>query len=108
MIDAEWVQVNLARVHAKTEVLKLLNWRVASEIDAGKALGPAAASATKVYGTELTIEACRLLIGRLKPVPRREGQIHSRPFVGRIDELALYNRPLTAEEVRLHFELGAP
>jgi hypothetical protein len=61
-----------------------------------------------VSGSDIATEACRLLIGRLKPVPRREGQIHSRPFVGRIDELALYNRPLTAEEVRLHFELGAP
>ena len=62
VIDAEWVKLSLARVHARTEVLKLLNWQVASEIDNGKQLGPAAASATKVYGTELTIEACRLLM----------------------------------------------
>jgi len=61
-IDAEWAQVNLARVHAKTEVLKLLNWQIAAQADAGHPLGPAAASATKVYGTELTIEACRLLM----------------------------------------------
>jgi len=62
VVDAEWVQLNLARVHAKTEVLKLLNWQVAAQADSGQALGPAAASATKVYGTELTIEACRLLM----------------------------------------------
>jgi alkylation response protein AidB-like acyl-CoA dehydrogenase len=62
VIDAEWVQLNLARVHAKTEVLKLLNWQVAGQADAGQSLHPAAASATKVYGTELTIEACRLLM----------------------------------------------
>ena len=62
VIDAEWVQIHLARVHAKTEVLKLLNWQIASRSDAGQALGPAAASATKIYGTELTIEACRLLM----------------------------------------------
>jgi alkylation response protein AidB-like acyl-CoA dehydrogenase len=62
VIDAEWVRLNLARVHAKTEVLKLLNWQIAAQSDAGQALGPAAASATKVYGTELTIEACRLLM----------------------------------------------
>src|SRR6266446_3465399 len=30
VIDAEWVRLNLARVHAKAEFLKLLNWRVAS------------------------------------------------------------------------------
>jgi hypothetical protein len=67
VIDAEWVRISLARVHARTEVLKLLNWRVASEIDNGQQLGPAAASATKVYGTELTIEACRLLMEVLGP-----------------------------------------
>jgi len=59
VIDAEWVQLNLARVHAKADFLKLVNWRIAST--AGSP-GPAVASATKVYGTELTIEACRLLM----------------------------------------------
>jgi 3-oxocholest-4-en-26-oyl-CoA dehydrogenase alpha subunit len=59
IIDQEWVQLNLARVHAKAEFLKLVNWRIAAE--AGSP-GPAIASATKVYGTELTIEACRLLM----------------------------------------------
>jgi hypothetical protein len=54
----------------------------------------------------LATEACRVLLGRLKPVPRRSGRVHSRPFVGRIDELALYNRPLSAEEVRRHYQLG--
>src|SRR6185437_9097994 len=39
VIDAEWVQLSLARVHAKVEFLKLLNWRVASS---GGSLGPAA------------------------------------------------------------------
>jgi alkylation response protein AidB-like acyl-CoA dehydrogenase len=74
VIDAEWAQLNLARVHAKTEVLKLLNWQVTAQADAGLALGPAAASATKVYGTELTIEACRLLMEVLgADAPVRQG-----------------------------------
>ncbi|HXB46293.1 MAG TPA: acyl-CoA dehydrogenase family protein, partial [Streptosporangiaceae bacterium] len=30
VIDQEWVQLNLARVHAKTEFLKLVNWRIAA------------------------------------------------------------------------------
>jgi alkylation response protein AidB-like acyl-CoA dehydrogenase len=59
VIDAEWVQLNLARVHAKAEFLKLLNWRVAS---AGGVLGRADASATKVFGTEFAVEAYRLLM----------------------------------------------
>ena len=54
------MQLNLARVHAKAEFLKLLNWRIAAE--AGPGPGPAAASATKVFGTEFAIEAYRLLM----------------------------------------------
>ncbi|MGB0437761.1 MAG: acyl-CoA dehydrogenase family protein [Mycobacterium sp.] len=59
LIDSEWVQLNLARVHAKAEVLKLINWELASS-DA--APSPADASAAKVYGTELATEAYRLLM----------------------------------------------
>ena len=33
LIDSEWVQLNLARVHAKAEVLKLINWELASSDD---------------------------------------------------------------------------
>jgi alkylation response protein AidB-like acyl-CoA dehydrogenase len=54
------VQVHLARVHAKAEVLKLMNWRIAWGV--GKGLNPADASATKVYGTEFFTEGYRLLM----------------------------------------------
>ncbi len=57
--DAERVQLNLARVHAKAEFLKLVNWKIASS---GGVVGPAAASATKVFGTEFAVEAYRLLM----------------------------------------------
>jgi alkylation response protein AidB-like acyl-CoA dehydrogenase len=59
VIDQEWVQLHLARVHAKVDFLKLFNWRIAGQADAPT---PAAASATKVYGTELAVEAYRLLM----------------------------------------------
>ena len=58
VLDAEWVRLNLARVHAKVEFLKLLNWRIAS----GGVVGPADASMTKVFGTEFATEAYRLLL----------------------------------------------
>jgi 3-oxocholest-4-en-26-oyl-CoA dehydrogenase alpha subunit len=64
VIDQEWVQLNLARVHAKAEFLKLVNWQIASS---SEQLGPAAASATKVFGTEFAIEAYRLLMEVLGP-----------------------------------------
>ena len=60
VIDAEWVRLNLARVHAKAEFLKLMNWRVAS--GSGGVVGPADASVTKVFGTEFAVEAYRLLM----------------------------------------------
>ncbi|MEU5263974.1 acyl-CoA dehydrogenase family protein [Amycolatopsis sp. NPDC021455] len=60
-IDHEWVRVNLARVHAGAEYLKLRNWRIAWAAAASE-LGPAEASATKVFGTEFAIEAYRLLM----------------------------------------------
>jgi alkylation response protein AidB-like acyl-CoA dehydrogenase len=50
--------------HAKTEVLKLFNWRVASSEGAPAAVR---ASAGKVYGTELSVEAYRLLMEVLGP-----------------------------------------
>jgi 3-oxocholest-4-en-26-oyl-CoA dehydrogenase alpha subunit len=60
VIDAEWVRLNLARVHAKAEFGKLLNWRIAS--GGAGSLGPADASMTKVFGTEFAVEAYRLLM----------------------------------------------
>ncbi|OBH15153.1 acyl-CoA dehydrogenase [Mycolicibacter terrae] len=60
IIDSQWVQLNLARVLAKAEVLKLINWELASSSDA--APSPADASAAKVFGTELATEAYRLLM----------------------------------------------
>ncbi len=65
LIDSEWVQLNLARVHAKAEYLKLINWELASA--AAATPSPADASAAKVFGTELATEAYRLLMEVLGP-----------------------------------------
>ncbi|MFI9535262.1 acyl-CoA dehydrogenase family protein [Nocardia fusca] len=69
IFDREWVQLNLARVHAKVEYLKLMNWEIASRVDAGGEAAPRPwdASACKVYGTELSTEAYRLLMEVLGP-----------------------------------------
>lgn len=67
VIDQEWVQVLLARVHAKVEFLKLMNWELASGADAGAAPRPWNASTCKVYGTELATEAYRALMEVLGP-----------------------------------------
>jgi len=84
VIDQEWVQLNLARVHAKAEFLKLVNWRIAA---AAGSPGPAAASATKVYGTELTIEACRLLLEVLGPGAEVRAGSPGAVLAGRIERM---------------------
>jgi len=73
VIDQEWVQVNLARVHAKLEFLRLANWRVAWEATQGIPLNPADASTIKVFGTEFYMEAFRLLMEVVQPFAHIEG-----------------------------------
>jgi alkylation response protein AidB-like acyl-CoA dehydrogenase len=60
VIDQEWVQLNIARLWARIDALRLMNWQVAWEATQGK-LVVGHCSAIKVYGTELNIEAFKLL-----------------------------------------------
>jgi alkylation response protein AidB-like acyl-CoA dehydrogenase len=60
VIDQEWVRTHLARVYAKLEFLKLINWKVAWTATQGR-LDVADASTIKVFGTEFYLEAFRLL-----------------------------------------------
>lgn len=60
LLEQQWVQLHLARVHAHVEYLKLRNWKIAWAADHAD-LGPADASATKVFGTEFATEGYRLL-----------------------------------------------
>jgi 3-oxocholest-4-en-26-oyl-CoA dehydrogenase alpha subunit len=83
VIDQEWVKLNLARVHAKLDVVRLLNWKVAS---AGGA-NPADASATKVFATEFSTEAYRLLMEVIGPAAylRRGSEGEAGALAGRIE-----------------------
>ena len=62
MIDVPWVQLDLARGHARLEAMKLLNWKMAAAAASGE-LSPADSSAVKVFGTETHVEVYRLLLG---------------------------------------------
>ncbi|MCW2849656.1 MAG: acyl-CoA dehydrogenase domain protein [Marmoricola sp.] len=64
VIDSEWVQVLLGRAQARADMLKLLNWQLASAV---KDLSPADASATKVYGSEMATEVYRSLMEVVGP-----------------------------------------
>ena len=79
--DQEWVQLNLARVHAKLEVVKLLNWKVAAQ----GGTNAADSSATKVYATELYTEAYRLLMEILGPAAYLHRDSPGAVLAGRIE-----------------------
>jgi alkylation response protein AidB-like acyl-CoA dehydrogenase len=81
VIDQEWARLNLARVHAKLDFLKLINWKVAASGGAN----PADASSTKVYGTELSIEAYRLLMEVLGPTSYLRRGSPAAVLAGRIE-----------------------
>lgn len=66
VIDQEWVQINLARVHAKLDALRLMNWQSAWEATQGT-LDIAHCSCIKVYGTEFYLEAFRLMMEVIGP-----------------------------------------
>jgi len=61
VLDQPWVQLNLARVRAGLEALRLVNWKQAWQMTSN-ALDYADASVVKVFGSELYVQAYRLLL----------------------------------------------
>ena len=86
VVDQEWVQVHLARVHAKLEFLKLINWKVAWTATQG-ALDVADASTIKVFGTEFYLEAFRLLFEVIGQQSYLTGDSPDAVIGGRIEKL---------------------
>jgi 3-oxocholest-4-en-26-oyl-CoA dehydrogenase alpha subunit len=82
VIDSEWVQVLLGRAHARADMLKLLNWQLAS---ATKDLSPADASATKVYGSEMATEVYRSLMEVVGPKSLVTGDSSGTVLRGRLE-----------------------
>ena len=66
VIDQQWVQLNLARVRAKWEVLRLLSWRQAWCMTNG-GVNFADASTVKVFASEFYVEAYRALMEVVGP-----------------------------------------
>jgi 3-oxocholest-4-en-26-oyl-CoA dehydrogenase alpha subunit len=61
VVDQEWVQAHLAKVHARLEALRLLNWKNIWQDSVGK-VNIADSSAVKVYGTTTYCECYALLL----------------------------------------------
>ena len=60
-IDQPWVRRALADCYTRLEAQRTLNFRIASDVEAGR-MDVALASTAKVYGTETVLEVLRLLI----------------------------------------------
>ncbi|MEK0363864.1 acyl-CoA dehydrogenase family protein [Pseudomonas sp. CBC3] len=58
--DRPWVRQLLAECYARTEAMRLINFRIAAELEQGR-MDVALASTTKVYGSESVIEILRKL-----------------------------------------------
>ncbi len=61
VIEKPWVRHNLARIYAKLQIVRLMNWKQAWAAQEGQP-HPAAASSVKVFGSELNIEAYRAMM----------------------------------------------
>jgi alkylation response protein AidB-like acyl-CoA dehydrogenase len=59
--EREWVKLALAESYARLQALKVMNWRLAWELEQGL-LEPSHASAAKVYSSETVIDVYRLLL----------------------------------------------
>jgi len=64
VIDLPWVQMDLARCRALLDATRLMTWKLVRAVS-DNTLGPAEASAVKVFGTESAVEVYRLLQGIL-------------------------------------------
>jgi len=65
-IDESWIQANMAEALARLEAMRVMNARMAWDLDRGN-MNPALASALKVFSTEGLIEICRLLMESIGP-----------------------------------------
>lgn len=73
----------------------------------GERVGTSPASLDAVGPDDPGTTACRLLVGRLKQRSTGPQMSEVRPFEGRLDELAVYDRPLTPAEISRHAQCRA-
>ncbi|HND14932.1 MAG TPA: acyl-CoA dehydrogenase family protein, partial [Pseudomonadales bacterium] len=59
--ELPWVQSTLAEVYTRLEAMRLMNWRMAWQLDTGEP-DPAFASAIKAYSTECLITVDKLML----------------------------------------------
>ena len=61
VVDQPWAQSALSEVYTRLEAMRLMNWRMAWQLDSGEP-DPAFASAMKAYSTECLIAVDKLML----------------------------------------------
>jgi len=87
VIDQEWVQIAIARIHARLDFLRLMNFKVAWRAEQGMPLDPAHASTVKVFGTEFYLEALSTLLEVLGPRAVLRGDSPASALGGRVGQM---------------------
>jgi alkylation response protein AidB-like acyl-CoA dehydrogenase len=86
-LQRPWVRSELARTHARLEAMRLLNWQMTAAVAAGT-LGPAEASAAKVYGTETHLDTYRTLTNLLGPAGRLRPGSAQAALAGQLEQVS--------------------
>jgi len=87
LIDQQWVRLHLARVRARLEFLRLMNWKVAWDATRDR-LDVADASSIKVFGTEFYLEALRALTEVVGPAATLQRGSAGAALLGRLEMYA--------------------
>jgi hypothetical protein len=87
VIDQPWVQLSIARIHARLDFLRLMNFKVAWGAEQQQPLNPAHASTIKVFGTEFYLEACRVMLEILGPAATLRPGSPEAALNGRVGQL---------------------
>jgi hypothetical protein len=80
------VREHLARVHAKLEALKLMQWKQAWALTRGN-LHPADASTVKVFASEFYVEAYERLMEVIGPAAALQGDSPGAVLRGRLERI---------------------
>lgn len=86
-IEQPWVRRELARSYAKLEAMRLLNWRMTTEVARGTLSGSMAAAA-KTYGTETHIDVQRALTQVLGAAGRVRPESPGAVLAGQVEQLS--------------------
>ncbi|EOM77497.1 acyl-CoA dehydrogenase [Rhodococcus rhodnii] len=87
LLDIGWVQQDFARTHARFEAMRLLNWKMATEVAQDRLTG-GSAGATKVYGTETHLDVYRTLLGIVGAAGRLRPGSEGAVLAGQLEQLS--------------------